>query len=197
MPQSWANEPIRRIRHSSTPSDSGLIFIVGGEKADGSANTFPDNYIFDPNILSFVQLPDASGPSDIYDHASIMLNDGRLLVLGGYYQPQNTLIPFTNIWSFDTRASPSSWSLLSTSNATLPNPRRAFAATLLVNGKVLIHGGGDAALQQNYADGWILDTSSDPMTWTNIESLTQLGARRDHFAVPVNSGHQVLFGFGQ
>ncbi|KAF8632265.1 hypothetical protein AX15_002010 [Amanita polypyramis BW_CC] len=194
--QSWANEPIRRVRHSASPGDSGLVFIVGGEKADGSANAFPDNYIFDPSIPSFTQLSNSDGPSGIYDHASIMLSDGRLLVLGGYYQPQNTLIPFTNIWSFDTRSSSSTWSLLSASNATLPNPRRAFAATLLVNDRVLIHGGGDADLQQNYADGWVLDTSTDPMAWTSIDMLTKLGARRDHSAVSINSGHQVLFGFG-
>jgi hypothetical protein len=44
------------------------------------------------------------------------------------------------------------------------------------------------------ADGWILDPSASSMTWTSIPALSQVGARRDHFAF--NTGGQVVFGFG-
>ena len=71
----------------------------------------------------------------------------------------------------------------------------AFAAALLDDGGILIHGGSDADLQTNFADGWILDTSQSTMGWTQVEALSQLGARRDHFAVP--QGDLVLFGFGK
>ena len=196
-PQSWANEPIRRIRHTSASSPSGPVFIIGGEKADGSGDALPDNYIFDPSVPSFTQLPGADGPTGIYDHASVMLNDGRLLILGGFSQSQGSLVPFSSVWLLDTASSASSWSLILTLNGSLPSPRRAFAATVLFNNNVLIHGGGDEVLQQNYDDGWVLNTSSDPMTWTEVTTLTQLGQRRDHFAVAVQSGYQVLFGFGQ
>jgi len=71
----------------------------------------------------------------------------------------------------------------------------AFAAVSLDNGGILIHGGSDARLQTNFADGWILDISQSTMSWSQVEALSQLGARRDHFAA--RQGDQVLFGFGK
>ena len=71
----------------------------------------------------------------------------------------------------------------------------AFAAALLDNGGILIHGGSDSSLETNFADGWILDTSQSTMNWTQIEALSQLGALRDHFAA--SQGDLVLFGFGK
>ncbi|KAK2463422.1 hypothetical protein APHAL10511_004508 [Amanita phalloides] len=196
LTQTWVNEPIRRIRHSSASIPLGSIVMVGGEKADGSGNALLDNYTFDPNKPSFVQLSNAAGPSGIYDHASVVLSDGRLLVLGGYNQLQGSLVSFSSVWLLDTQPNNPNWSLVPTSNASLPDPRRAFAAASLYDDNILIHGGSDASLQQNFADGWMLNTSSNPMTWTKVEMLTQLGPRRDHFAVAVASGHLVLFGFG-
>ena len=197
LPPLWANEPIRRVRHTSASSPSGTVFIIGGEKADGSGDAFPKNHIFYPSVPTFTPLSGADGPTGVYDHASVMLNDGRLLILGGFSQFQGSLVPFSIVWSLNTGSGSSSWSLILTSNGSLPSPRRAFAATVLYNNNVLIHGGGDEALQQNYNDGWVLNTSSDPMTWTEVQTMTQLGGRRDHFAVAVQSGYQVLFGFGQ
>ena len=194
-PQSWGNQPTRRIRHSSTAVNSPLIFIIGGEKADGSANAYSDNYVFDINRSNFVSLPNNTGPGGIFGHSSVVLSDGRLLVFGGYSQSRSLLVPLSEIWLLDTRGISSNWSLIEVSNASLPTPRRDFAATLLYNDKVLIHGGADAALQQNYADGWVLDTSVHPMTWGGVGTLSQLGPRRNHFAV--SSGNQVLFGFGR
>ena len=71
----------------------------------------------------------------------------------------------------------------------------AFAATSISNGKVLIHGGCDVSVQTNVADGWILDTTQNPMTWTQVAALSQVGTRRDHFAVSL--GDLVVFGFGK
>jgi hypothetical protein len=71
----------------------------------------------------------------------------------------------------------------------------AFAAVSIPSGKVLIQGGSDANLKTNFADGWILDTTQNPMIWTQVAPLAQVGARRDHFAV--SSGDLVLFGFGE
>lgn len=192
-PTSWAGEPSRRIHHA-VASTSGKLWIVGGEKDDGSGLGYSDHYVFDPASPSFTQLP-SGGPPDIYGHATIVLSNGWLLVLGGYCQSESQLIPFTTIWALDTTQSTLSWSNLSVSSTSLPPPRRAFAAVLLSADKILIHGGGDAELQTSYSDGWILDTSTNPMTWSNISALTSLGPRRDHFAVVI--GSQVVFGFGK
>lgn len=86
------------------------------------------------------------------------------------------------------------WTLASVTGSNLPSARAAFAVVLLNDGRILIQGGTDAAFQTNLADGWILDPSKNPMTWTSVSALSQVGARRDHFAF--NAGGQVVFGFG-
>ncbi|OJA17144.1 hypothetical protein AZE42_05102 [Rhizopogon vesiculosus] len=193
-PQNWAGEPTRRIRHSAS-STSGEVWIVGGEKADGSGNSFSDHYVFYPASQEFVILPSGgNAPSDIYGHASLVLPDGRLIVLGGYCASCGDLIPMNTIWSLDTTQSTLAWNTISVSTSTLPNPRRDFAAVVLATGEILIHGGGDGALQTTYSDGWILNTTQNPMVWQEVQSLQQLGARTDHMAIQCNG--QVLFAFG-
>ncbi|KAG1750855.1 hypothetical protein EDB19DRAFT_1846483 [Suillus lakei] len=193
-PQNWAGEPMRRIRHSAS-STGGKVWIVGGEKADGSGNAFSDHYLFNPLLQEFVVLPsDSNTPPDVYGHASLILPDGRLLVLGGYCASCGMLIPLNSIWSLDTTQATLAWDVISVSNSTLPIPRRDFAAVVLATGEILIHGGGDGELQTTYSDGWILNTTQNPMVWQEAQSLQQLGARKDHLAIQCNG--QVLFAFG-
>lgn len=194
-PQNWANEPMRRMRHASSFTD-GKVWIVGGEQADGSGNAFSEHYYFNPSSPEFVQLlSSSSAPPDIFGHASLVLPDGRLLVLGGYCVSCSELVPMSTVWSLDTRQDPPVWEELSISDQLLPSPRRDFAAVVLSNGWILIHGGGDAQLQTTYNDGWILDTRQNPMVWESVPALAQLGERKDHFAV--QAGGYVIFGFGE
>lgn len=192
--QNWGGEPMRRIRHSAS-STGGKVWIVGGEKADGSGNGFFDHYLFNPVLQEFVMLPsDGNAPPDIYGHASLILPDGRLLILGGYCASCGELIPLNSVWSLDTTQAILAWDMISVSNYTVPNPRRDFAAVVLATGEILIHGGGDGELQTTYSDGWILNTTQIPMVWQEAQSLQQLGARKDHLAIQCNG--QVLFAFG-
>ena len=191
--ESWGNEPTRRIHHA-TATSAGMVYLIGGEKDDGSGLGYSDHYIFNPTESTFTQLPTDNGPPDIYGHTSVLLSDGRLLTFGGYSQSSEQLIPFTTVWILDTRASPLSWTSAQVSNDNIPPARRAFASTWIQGDGVLIQGGADAQLQTSISDGWILNTTTNPMTWTNVSSLSDLGPRRDHFAVQV--GSQVLFGFG-
>ncbi|KAL0953257.1 hypothetical protein HGRIS_004507 [Hohenbuehelia grisea] len=184
------------MHHCTVTIPDGRIYIIGGTKTDGSDNALSDHYLFDVNVPSFTQLSSTNGPPDIYGHACIILPDGRLLVFGGYSQSQGRHIPFDVIWVLDTTKDSGTpeWTLLAVSTSNLPSPRRAFAAVLLPDGRILIHGGSDAHLQFNFEDGWILDLSQDSAVWTKVDPLSQLGARRDHFAVA--SGNEVIFGFG-
>ncbi|KAG6910842.1 hypothetical protein DXG01_007157 [Tephrocybe rancida] len=192
-PLTWADEPIRRVHHSAATTTSGDVYVIGGEKADDSSIAFSEHYVFNPSIPSFTLLPSDNAPPGITGHASVVLSDGRILVLGGYSQSPGGLLPFSTMWALNTSQSPT-WSKISVSDTSLPSPRRAFAATTISGGKVLIHGGSDAEMQNNFADGWVLDPSQDPMVWTQLETLSQLGAQRDHLAV--SSGDQVIFCFG-
>jgi hypothetical protein len=81
LPNNWAGEPQRRMRHTSA-SANGQIYVIGGEAADGSGNTFSTHYIFDPSVPAFNQLPTQNSPPGIYGHAVTILFDVRLLVFG-------------------------------------------------------------------------------------------------------------------
>nr|VWO94179.1 Uncharacterized protein [Ganoderma boninense] len=191
--QSWAGEPLRRIYHTACES-GGKVFLIGGEKTDGSGSAFSDHYVFDPSASSFTQLPTTNGPPDLFGHASVVLPDRRLLVFGGYSPSESTLLPFSTVWTLDTTQSSYAWTTSEVANSSLPSPRRGFAAAILDDGKVLIQGGADAVMQNVFSDGWVLDTTQSPMSWTAVEALSQVGPRRDHFAVAV--GSDVIFGFG-
>lgn len=192
--ESWANEPMRRIYHSAVEA-LGAVWIIGGQKADGSGSAFSDHYLFNPSSPSFTLLPSANGPPDITGHQSVVLSNGRLLVFGGYSPSEKSLIPLSTVWSLDlTHPDNFTWSTVSVSTSSVPPLRRNFAATVLDSGKVLIHGGADALLQTSLSDGWVLDTTQSPMVWSNVSALTQLGPRRDHFAVGL--GTVAIFGFG-
>ena len=84
--------------------------------------------------------------------------------------------------------------LLPASGDSFPAPRRDCASAVLPNGNILIHGGGNADLEETSSDGWILDTSATPMPWQSVEALLQLGKRKNHAADKAVS--LVLFCFG-
>jgi hypothetical protein len=191
LPQGWAGEPQRRMRHA-TASINGSLYIIGGETADGSGNLFSTHYHFIPSTAIFIELPAANAPPGIMGHAAVILPDGRLLVFGGISGGQ--LVSFSNCWVLDTTQSTLMWTLASIDQSSLPSPRSSFAFVLLNDGRILIQGGTDATFAAAFNDGWILDPSRSPMTWTVVPALSQLGGRKDHFAI--NAGGQVVFGFG-
>ncbi|KAI0701879.1 hypothetical protein C8T65DRAFT_655941 [Cerioporus squamosus] len=193
---SWVNEPERRMYHTACES-GGQVFIVGGEKTDGSGNAFSDHYVYDPQSHSFTQLPSTNGPPDLFGHASVVLPDRRLIVFGGYSPSENTLLPFSTIWSLDTTESNYTWLSLDVSETVLPSPRRGFIAVALDDGKVLIQGGADAEMQNVFSDGWVLDTTQSPVVWSTVDALSQVGPRRDHFAAAVGSEVFLGLGYGQ
>lgn len=189
---SWADEPLRRIYHRSSTFD-GKVYFTGGEKVDG-AGGLDDHWLYDPAGPDFHQLPSDNGPPALYGHAAIVLEDGRMLVFGGWASTSSALLPFSTIWALDTTQSTLSWSTLSVSTSALPTARRNFAAVYVGNGKIIIQGGADGYLQNVYSDGWQLDTTQSPMVWSLVGALTEVGARYDHFAVFY--GDYVIFGFG-
>ena len=192
QPTGWADEPMRRMRHTAVTSNEGKVYIIGGERADGSGSTFADNYVFDPSGPSFMTLPTDNAPRNIYGHASVILPNQRILVFGGY--AASSLVNLNTIWVLDITQDPPVWSITTVDGLSTPSGRIAFAYVLLDGPKVLIHGGSDQSGQTTLSDGWILDLSGESWMWTRVDSLSNLGARRDHFAVSAGSG--VIFGFG-
>lgn len=193
-PKGWASEPIRREYHSASASRGG-IWIVGGEKVDGSGLP-PDNFVFSIEPI-FATIPSTNAPPPMFGHAAVVLSSGLVMVFGGVAPSQGGLQGLDTFFVLDTAAQPPSWS---TWNATgdVPAPRRNFAAVVLNGDKILIQGGAsdDGFTPQSFLnDGAILDTTQNPMVWTSVPALELVGGRIDQVAFAV--GNSVFFCFGK
>ena len=189
--EGWAAQPMRRQYHSSVVY-KGIVYIIGGEKADGSNIAFSQPYIFTPSGPSFTVITAANGPPGLVGHATLALGDGRIVVLGGLSRSTSTLLPLNTIYVYDVAQL--SWSTLTVGGSSTPVPRRNFAATVINTDKILIHGGADASFQTALSDGAILDLTK--LQWSAVPALSEtLGSRFDHTAVTV--GTSVFFLFGE
>lgn len=188
-PEYWGGEPLRREFHSAV-SWTGKVIITGGETVDGSGEAFREPYQFDSGSASFTSLSSENGPPDLIGHASLTLSNGTLLVIGGYSNSLAQLQPLSMIYTYSIPSN--TWTCFNTSGNTVPQTRRNFAAVMLGDNQLIIHGGADGALQNGIADGFIFDVNAK--TWTNIPALDGVGARWDHTAFAV--GSQVFFTYG-
>lgn len=111
-------------------------------------------------------------------HTATLLNDGKVLIAGGFVGEENTL---ASAETFDTTTNAFS------SIGTMRVARSSHTATLLPNGKVLIAGGSNG----NYLDSAeIYDPTTDKFTLT--PKMTT--ARSGHIAVLLNNGKVLLAG---
>ncbi|KAJ1307516.1 hypothetical protein OPQ81_001614 [Rhizoctonia solani] len=191
----WANEPARSIRHSAVGS-FGRVWIIGGERADGSNLPVDGNYVFQPSIPSFDLLPTAEAPPVLVGHAAVRLGANLMLVFGGYNPSSNALVDMNTLWFVDTSLPIPVWTSTTAAGST-PISRRDFAYTVLGDGRVFLHGGADATLQTVYSDAAILDVSKSPMQWSAVGGFEQIGARYNHMAVGIGSQVLIAFGYGE
>ncbi|KAE8251381.1 hypothetical protein A4X13_0g4015 [Tilletia indica] len=196
------NQPMRRMLHSA-PSDpiSQSLYIVGGERADGSGIATPELWSFSPST-SFAQV--VPPPTiNIIDGAAPLLADGTIVLVGGLLSPpSSTLAPMDTITSYNPRSQ--TWSNTPVAspngNTSYPSPRRAHIAVPLPDNRIFIHGGVSADLSTPLSDAWVLDWSSSPPTWSPVQSMSSNTAdsaptaRFAHSAV--SYGNNVLLGFG-
>ncbi|CAE6410443.1 unnamed protein product [Rhizoctonia solani] len=173
QPEGWASEPVRSIRHSAAGS-FGRVWIIGGEKADGSNLPVVGNFVFQPTVPSFDLLPTDNAPPILIGHAAVRLGANLMLVFGGYDLSSNTMVNMSILWFVDTSLPIPVWTT-STAVGDVPTPRREFAF---------------------YSDAAILDVSQSPMRWSTINGFEQIGARRNHMAVGIGSQVLIAFGYG-
>jgi len=170
-PTSWGNQPLRRLYHSAAgPDEDGKVYITGGLKGDGSGATFADVYAYDSGTARFETL--SSLPEGMYGHSSVLLPNGTLVLVGGVSTSPVTgnpvTTPMTRVYSLDTTSQASAWQEVGVSGEE-PAGRRGTAMVLSGDGsKAFLYGGGDAALNEAYADGWELDLTTS--TWRPINN---------------------------
>ncbi|GAK66714.1 uncharacterized protein PAN0_014d4937 [Moesziomyces antarcticus] len=204
VPASW-NQPMRRIYHTSEANGRGSVWIVGGQKADGSGLTLDERWSIDSSASSPVfELAPAAPPGSLVGSTSTLLSDGTLLLLGGL-DASGQLQSMEDIYSYSSATN--RWTQTATqaaSNATdaasqrrapaFPAPRRDHVAVSLPNQRIFIHGGASQDLSTAFSDAWILDWSVNPPVWTQLDATAGPGARYGHSAVAY--GREVLISFG-
>jgi len=189
--EGWADQPMRRRYHSSVVYKD-IVYIIGGERTDGSNIAFSQPYAFDSSGPTFTAIATADGPPGLVGHAALALGDGRIVVLGGLSRSTSALLPLDTVYIYNVMQS--SWSTLTIGGGSTPAPRRNFAATVINSDKILIHGGADASCQTALSDGAILDLTK--LQWSTVPALSEaLGSRLDHTAVTL--GTSVFFLFGE
>ncbi|SJX65409.1 uncharacterized protein SRS1_15680 [Sporisorium reilianum f. sp. reilianum] len=201
VPASW-NQPMRRMGHTSESNAQGSVWIVGGQKADGSGIALDQQWNADATASSpSFQLLSSSPPGSLVGATSTLLSDGTVLLLGGL-DASGQLQSLQNLYAYSSKSS--KWSQTATQssgNATLsarqsvfPAPRRDHIAVSLPNQRVFIQGGASADLSTVYSDAWILDWSVTPPVWTLLNSTGGPGPRFGHSAVAY--GRNILISFG-
>ncbi|SNX87606.1 uncharacterized protein MEPE_06316 [Melanopsichium pennsylvanicum] len=199
VPSTWS-QPTRRIYHTTESNAQGSVYIIGGEKADGSGLIFDQQFNLDTTSSSpTFQLASITPPGSLEGSTSTLLSDGTLLVLGGV-DATGQLQSMQNLYAYSTKSS--TWAQTSTQAAqnmstrapAFPAARRGHVAVSLPNQRVFIHGGASADLSTVYSDAWILDWSVNPPVWTLVNDTGGPGPRFAHSAVAY--GRQVLISFG-
>jgi hypothetical protein len=123
-----------RWGHTATQLPDGPVLVVGGITADYSPNAIAEEILAsaelrDAETRSFVPAGSLARPR--HHHTATLLEDGRILVLGG--QGSGRPRPSSELWDPGTRTF--TW------GTPLATGRYEHTATLLPDGRVLVIGG--------------------------------------------------------
>ena len=198
-PITW-NQPMRRVYHTSESDGQGSVWIVGGERADGSGIVLDQQWSVDTTVSApSFQFAPLSPPGSLVGATSNLLSDGTLLLLGGVdasgqLQSMQDLYAYSRKSKTWTQTTTSTSSTLSSRAPAFPAPRRDHIAVGLPDQRLFIQGGASADLSTVYSDAWILDWSVNPPVWTLLNSTGGPGPRFGHSAVAY--GREVVISFG-
>jgi hypothetical protein len=166
-----------RAFHPSMPLAGGAMLIGGWDGTTASGTT----EIFDPSVVEFRAGPPLIERRDFVD--AIMLEDGRVLVVGGLDYIGTSARFSTTAEIYDA----STGSFRQTNGS--PRDRRAgHKLTLLPDGRVLVSG-GQAAGSGGSATAEIFDPRSETFTYTDGPPI---GFRQLHTATTLTDGRVLL-----
>ena len=180
-----------RGTHTATLLPDGRLLIAGGDDGSGRLDAIIDvAELYDPSTGRWE--PGGVMGRQRTQHAAVLLNDGRALLVGGAgvvqakIDEQGIEQPLIETDLFD--ATNDSWSFTGETSI----PRDNLAATLLANGSVLIAGGDDG----KGTDTSILASAEvfDPATgqWSSTGSMSQ--TRQGHSLVALGNGTALVAG---
>jgi hypothetical protein len=148
LARTWSPGPLMavpRVRHAAVLLQDGRVLITGGMVNAGAPATGGPGTahceIYDPSSNTFS--PTGAMPWPRFGHAMTLLNDGRVLVTGGFADWTNAGTSFAA--RLNTAADTTAvWDPLTDTWKSLPamaSPRAGHSQTLLADGRVLVAGG--------------------------------------------------------
>lgn len=176
----------KRVGHTAILLPNKHVLVTGGgyTKDDGTIQYLASTETYDPVSGEWTQVGSLS--TGCSDHAVALLQNGKVLVMGGY-----NVNYLANSWlyNYETRQ----W----TSNCCLSNRRQYHTATLLNTGKVLVVGG-----YQGFSSGnvWqvLPNELYDPVLarWTELvaDNGAIAAARKQHTATLLSNGKVLVTG---
>jgi hypothetical protein len=202
-PCSWINTTtvpttLPRYHATSTLLPNGKVLIAGGaDLSPTPATTYKDAYLYDPATKTYTQTGNMNSPRAL--HTATLLNNGTVLIAGGWIDETGTNLDSAEIYDpatgefkvFQTCAIAEGGSLFCF-NAPMTRNRSQHTATLLNDGTVLIAGGyvvGDGA---DTAE--IFNPNSGP-AYPFIQTLnTMETVRNTHAATLLTDGRVLISG---
>ena len=178
------------------------VVVVGGCTESTDA-TGIDSYLCDPVTSNSIEILDAEDltisvvanelATPRYLHSSVVLDDGRVMIAGGFDAEGNALNSIEYLTLNDGDLTQST---VATSSAVLPVARADFSALLLDDGRVLLAGGVTGTVEEPLG----LDslTIFDPETelFDVVDRIDRIIEQRSVDAVQLSDGRVVLSGGG-
>jgi N-acetylneuraminic acid mutarotase len=159
-----------RSLHTATTLNDGRVLVTGGVDCTFYISAvYASAEIFDPSAGTWSITSNMT--ISRYRHTATLLNDGRVLVVGG--ATAEIYDPASSTWS--ATGSPSA-------------SRSGHTATLLDDGRVLVTGGFNAGISQSSSE--IFDPATN--TWTAAGNMTV--SRGEHTATLLNDGRVLVVG---
>ena len=188
---SWnwlAGDGTTRDSFDSVLLPGGKVLISGGyaslRKSYGTKLDTSIVEVFDVNTSKFSEVSPLA--HDRRNHTSLLLPDGRVLVVGGLVDdtvdgPKKDTLASTEIYDIES----DSWSL----GAVMAQGRGLHTATILLDGKILVIGGVNTA-RQTISSAELYDPTTD--SWAPAASMSQ--ARDGHTGTLLSDGRVLVVG---
>lgn len=169
-----------RTNHTATLLSNGKVLLAGGQTDNNGGDGSDTAELFDPTTQTFTAIGSQMA-SPRGGHAAVLLNDGTVLLMGGF---NNSSTPLKTAEVFDPATN-----TFTALGALMTSPRSEFTATLLPDGKVLIAGGESNGIGTDSAEMFDPATSA----FTAI-SATMTSIRASYSGSQLSSGHVLLAG---
>jgi len=179
-----------RMRHTADLLPYGRVLVAGGYQGDGhpsllkhfngTGNRSLDACeLFDPGAGLWID--EASLHQGRFWHASVVLENGDIMVIGGLNVTSGAL---SSCEIF--RANDRMWTMA----ASMATPRARFTAVLLNDGRVLVTGGHNGRTKVPFSSCEIYDPAED--TWTEAPPMNR--ARGYHSGALLSDGRYLVSG---